>query len=193
MDKRDVIYFFDNLAESWDKNINRNEKVIQKILDNGGVKAGVNVLDVACGTGVLFPDYIKRNVNSITAIDISPKMVEIARKKFPDINIICGDVENTAFDKTFDCVTVYNAFPHFPNPRNLIKALADLTAVGGRLSVAHGMSREALKVHHKNASHVSLALPDADDLANLFSEWFEIETAISNDKFYQVVGIKKDE
>ena len=54
MEQQEVIRFFDRCAPSWDVGLVRNEAVISAILDNAGVKAGVDVLDVACGTGVLF-------------------------------------------------------------------------------------------------------------------------------------------
>ena len=53
IDKQDVVAFFNRCAPSWDENMIRNEEVITKILDNGGVVKDVSVLDVACGTGVL--------------------------------------------------------------------------------------------------------------------------------------------
>ncbi len=193
MKKEDIRDFFDRCADWWDDDMIRNDSVIEKILDNGGVTPGVDVLDVACGTGVLFPDYLKRRVSSVTAIDISPKMVEVARKKFPEINIICGDAETTVFEEKFDAIMIYNAFPHFPDPVNLIKCLAEFTVPGGKLSVAHGMSRNALMEHHKRAENVSLILPEAEKLAEIFAQWFDVDKIISNDQMYQVVGIRKKE
>lgn len=116
MNKADVIAFFDRCAPEWDADMIRNEPVIQTILDNAGVCAGIDVLDVACGTGVLIPDYLKRSVRSVTGIDISPEMIRIAKKKFPQksVKLICGDVESVQLNRQFDCVMVYNAFPHFP-------------------------------------------------------------------------------
>ena len=58
IDKRDVQAFFDRLAPDWDAGMVRNEAVIARILDNAGVCEGCTVLDVACGTGVLFGDYV---------------------------------------------------------------------------------------------------------------------------------------
>lgn len=52
----------------------------------------MDVLDVACGTGVLFPDNLKRCVESVTGIDISPEMARLAAEKFPQVQVICGDV-----------------------------------------------------------------------------------------------------
>lgn len=194
MEKKDVIDFFDRCASWWDDDMVRHEDIISKILDNGSICAGIDVLDVACGTGVLFPDYLKRKVNSVTGIDISPEMVKIAQKKFPQIEVICGDVENVKFGRQFDAVMVYNAFPHFPNPAHLIEVLAGMTKQGGRLSVAHSMSRAQLHRHHEGrASSVSIELLDENELAKLFSQWFDVDIIISNDKMYQVSGLRKSQ
>ena len=192
MDKKEIISFFDRCAPWWDSDIIRNEDILSAILTHGGIREGADVLDVACGTGVLFPDYLKRGVASVTAIDISPEMAKLAQSKFPEVNVICGDVENTEFDRQFDVVMVYNAFPHFPDPAHLIEVLAKLTKPGGRLSVAHGMSREALIKHHERASTVSIDLLHEQELAKLFASWFHVDTVISNDRMYQVSGVRLD-
>ena len=94
IETREVIEFFDRLAPGWDAEMVRNDEIINTILDNAGVTDGRDVLDVACGTGVLIPDYLKRKVASVTGIDISPKMAEIARRKFTQetVTVLCGDV-----------------------------------------------------------------------------------------------------
>jgi demethylmenaquinone methyltransferase/2-methoxy-6-polyprenyl-1,4-benzoquinol methylase len=151
------------------------------------------VLDVACGTGVLFPDYLKRGVESVTGIDISPEMAKIAAAKFPEVRVICGDVEETKFDRQFDAVMVYNAFPHFPEPARLIEALAQVVKPGGRLSVAHSMSREKLQQHHSGrASKVSIDLIHEKELAALFAPFFDVDVIISNDRMYQVAGTRRE-
>ena len=73
MEQQAVIDFFDQAAAGWDAQLVRNEAVIGQILDNAGIRPGVSVLDVACGTGVLIPDYLKRGAAQITAIDIAPE------------------------------------------------------------------------------------------------------------------------
>ena len=83
---------------------------------------------------------------------------------------------------------VYNAFPHFGNPVHLIERLAMLVKSGGRLSIAHGMSREALLRHHQRASQVSIELLEIDELADLFKPYFEVEIIISDENMYQMVG-----
>ena len=191
MNQQKIISFFDKYAPFWDEGQIRNEEVIEKILKNGGIEKGISVLDVACGTGVLFPDYIKRGA-AVTAVDISPEMVKIAKKNFPEIDVICGDVEQTSFEKTFDAVMVYNAFPHFPDPERVIKRLSECLREGGRLSVAHGMSREALLKHHSGAAkEVSRELPTAEALAKMFEKYFKVDVIISDNEMYQVSGVKR--
>ena len=193
MNKQDISDFFDKCAPWWDADMIRNEVIITTILDNAGINTDMDILDVACGTGVLFPDYLKRGVNSVTGIDISPEMAKIAQEKFPEVRVLCGDVETFAFDKKFDVIMVYNAFPHFPDPKHLIDVLAKLVKPGGRLSVAHGMSRAQLQQHHAGrAAQVSIDLLHEKDLAALFAPYFDVDVIISNDRMYQVAGKRRE-
>lgn len=194
MNKSDVIAFFDRLAPQWDADMIRHDDIIASILDGAGVKAGVHVLDVACGTGVLIPDYLARNVASVTAVDISSEMIRIAREKFPQDNVrfLCGDVETLKPNREYDCIMVYNAFPHFPDPENLIRVLSGMLKPGGTLTVAHGMSRAQIDRHHEGvASKVSRGLIHEDSLAEIFSQHLSVTVKISNDRMYQVTGRKE--
>lgn len=196
MEKRDIIAFFDRCASSWDAELIKSDTIIGKILDNAEVGEGMDVLDVACGTGVMFDYYLQRKVASVTGIDIAPQMARIAAEKFasePKVQVICGDVEEYAFDRKFDRIVVYNAFPHFPYPKRLIKLLAGLLKEDGRLTVAHGASREVIDNHHSGAaSKVSNGLMTADSLKKIFDAHFDVETVISNRYMYQVSGVKRD-
>ena len=195
MNKSDVIDFFDRYAARWDADQIPKDAIINRILDNAGIGAGLEVLDVACGTGVLFPFYLERKVRNVTGIDISHEMARLATEKhkgIENIKVICGDVEETRFDKQFDSVMIYNAFPHFPDPERLIATMASLLKEGGRLTVAHSASREQIDDHHKGpASKVSNGLMYADELKAIFEPFFDVDIMISNQEMYQVSGTKK--
>lgn len=187
----DVIAFFDRLAPEWDTELIRNDEIIRTILDHAEVGFGKDILDVATGTGVLIPDYLERGAASITGIDISPKMAEIAREKFPQekVSILCGDVEETDFGRLFDCAVIYNAFPHFPDPERLIARLASLLKPDGTLTVAHGMSRQKIDEHHHGAArHVSNGLMNERELSEIFAKYLTVTVVISDERMYQVVG-----
>ena len=196
MEKKDIIEFFDRCAATWDADMIKSDVIIGKILDNAEVGPGMDVLDVACGTGVMFDYYLQRDVASVTGIDIAPEMAKIAAGKYATENrvqVICGDVEEVTFGKKFDRIVVYNAFPHFPYPKRLIKILAGLLKEDGRLTIAHGASREAIDNHHSGAaSKVSNGLMAAETLKRIFDAHFNVEVVISNRYMYQVSGVKRD-
>lgn len=191
MNKQDIIEFFDRLAPQWDRDMIKNDRIIETILENADIRPGQQILDVACGTGVMIPYYLQKNVASVVGIDISPEMTKIAREKFSQANvqILCGDIENTEFSQKFDRIVVYNAFPHFPDPENLIRTLANLLKPGGSVTVAHGMSRAHIEAHHKGAaSKVSLGLMHENDLAALMEKYLTVTVKISDDTMYQVTA-----
>ncbi len=191
MNKKDVIAFFDDCAKNWDSINLQNHNTINKILDIAGVCEGKMVLDVACGTGVLFDEYLKRNVESVTAIDISKEMVKLAKEKYSEINVICDDAETYDFDEKFDCIVIYNAFPHFVNSQVLLGNLVSHLNDGGRLTIAHGASREhIIKCHSGAADSVSNTLPTAENLAYLMGEFVAVDTIISDNEKYIVCGRK---
>lgn len=193
MDKKDIMQFFDRMAPQWDADMIRSDEIIGKILDGAQIGPGVDVLDVACGTGVLFPDYLARQVGSVTAVDIAPEMVKIAAAKYPreNITVLCADVEELSGEKQFDRIMVYNAFPHFPDPENLIATLSGMLRPGGTLTVAHGMSRAQIDHRHEGAaSKVSRGLIHEDELAAMFQKHLTVTVKISDDRMYQVTGRK---
>ncbi len=192
MDKQSVISFFDNCAPRWDEISVQKDSVLNQILDYAGVKSDVTLLDVACGTGVLFDKYIERGVTNLTAIDISPEMVKKAQQKYNEIDIVCGDAEEYNFEKRFDCIIVFNAFPHFVNPQFLLGNLVSHLNNGGRLTIAHGASREdIIKCHSGVAESISKVLPTAEELADLMKDYLTVDTVISDCEKYIVSGVRK--
>ena len=135
MNKQNVIDFFDKAAAGWDRVNGQNRQAVAFILDHAGLFPGARVLDVACGTGVLFPEYRARAVGQLTGVDISREMIRAAQAKFPEARLLCADAETEPLGE-FDCIVVYNAFPHFAEPERLIRKLASELAPGGTLTVA---------------------------------------------------------
>lgn len=190
MNKNDVIQFFNNHAETWDDHRIRNQKVVDYILDEAGVKEGASVLDIGCGTGELFEDYENRKVGILMGVDIASKMLEVARRKYPYVSTICADATELTLESRFDCIVVYNAFPHFPYPEKLIHQMSHLLKPGGRFTIAHGMSRAAIDKHHEGeAKKISLGLMKADDLADLMSKYLTVDKIVSDKEKYLVSGV----
>ena len=192
MNKQDIINFFDMCAPTWDAEMIKSDEIIEDILDRAKIGADTRVLDVACGTGVMFPYYVARGAN-VTGIDISPKMVKIAQKNFPEIETLCADATEISFEKGFGAVMIYNAFPHFPDPRDAIRKLSRHLTPGGSLTVAHGMGRDMINRHHEGAaSKVSIGLMPAAELAEIFSEFLDVSVVVDEADRYIVCGICKN-
>jgi len=85
-----------------------------------------DLLDCGCGTApmlsLLYKKYPKKNY---TGIDLTPKMIEVAkRKKMKNVKLIVGDCENLPFaDNSFDVVICCESFHHYPNPQDFFNSV----------------------------------------------------------------------
>lgn len=194
MNKEEIILFFDNVAENWDAQMIKSDEKIERILDVAEVTAEKVILDVGCGTGVLIPYYLKRNVEKCVGVDISPKMAEIVRKKFKNnknVEILCADAESYQFEENFDSIIIYNAFPHFVSFQKLFKNLSDCLNENGRITIAHGMSRnDIINCHSGSAEKVSQILPRVEEAAKIMAPFFDVDIKISTEDIYIVSGTK---
>ena len=76
------------------------------------------VLEIACGTGHWTKIISGReDVVSVTALDASPEMIEIARGKAPDATFTCADIFNWVPDRAYDTVFFGFWLSHIPSAR----------------------------------------------------------------------------
>lgn len=191
MDKKAITCFFDKCSEKWDENLKTDDNKMNEIMDAAGIGQDKRILDIACGTGVMFNYYLNRDVSEITGVDISSKMIEICRKKFSNnekINVICGDADEIEFCNKYDCCMIFNAFPHFCSPLQLLKNLKKSVKTGGSITVAHDDGRNAIDKHHLGeAKPYSNGLMSADDLVDIFEKaGLNVKIKISRDDIYIV-------
>lgn len=77
--------------------------------------AANDALEIGCGTG-RFARALAARFASVTAIDISPASLELARARsteHPNIDYVCADVESWAWpESSFDCVVCLAALHH---------------------------------------------------------------------------------
>lgn len=108
-------------------------------------RATGDVLDVACGTGENFP--FLSSAGTVTAVDLSPGMLERARHRAAglgrDIDLRQMSAQALGFpDGSFDTVTTAMATCTFPDPVAALREMARVTRPGGRmLLLEHGRSR----------------------------------------------------
>lgn len=78
-------------------------------------RENISVLDVGCGIGHFYGFLDEMGLLSslkinYSGIDISKKMIEFAKKKFPDINFDIVDLINDKFDEKYDYVVCSGIF-----------------------------------------------------------------------------------
>ena len=186
--------FFDLCAETWDRSCSHDPAKIAAIVTLADLRAGARVADVACGTGVLFPEILSRGPGFLLGIDLSDKMIEKARGKFSDprLHLIAADCF-TVRASDFDTVFLYGAYPHFPDKARLAAHLAGMLKPGGRLMVAHSEGRNAINGYHKGerVGRISWDLRPAEEEAARFSEAFRIDMVADTEGIYLFSGTKK--
>lgn len=194
IEKSKVADFFDKRAPVWDSVAVDCSDKIHRIMEAANITKGDTILDIACGTGILVPFYLKNGAKEILGVDISPEMINLAKDKFPHNNVsfICADAEETEFLQKYNQAMIFDAFPHFSNPLKLINNVSKALIPDGRLTIAHSMGAAQLdELHKKAAPGVSRHLIPAQDLSELMEECFKVDTVISTEDIYVVSGTVK--
>jgi 2-polyprenyl-6-hydroxyphenyl methylase / 3-demethylubiquinone-9 3-methyltransferase len=102
---------------------------------------GARVLDVGCGGGLL-AESLARAGAKVTAIDLAPGMIEVARlhameqKLDIDYRLVAAEAVAAGAPGTFDVVTCMEMLEHVPEPAQMITTLALLLRPGGALFVS---------------------------------------------------------
>lgn len=108
--------------------------------------AGANVVDVGCGGGLL-SEAMARAGARVTAIDLAPELLEVARLHLletqlvePSLSVdyLQRSAEDLADERAggFDVVTCMELLEHVPDPAALLQACVTLLRPGGALFVS---------------------------------------------------------
>jgi len=116
--------FYDKFAKYYDSfylpqlNYKANSERIRTIIKERKHSRGMDMLDVACGTGNHFK-YLKKYFN-ITGLDINHEMLKIARGKYPDIKFIRDDMRTFRLNRQFDVIVcLFSSIGHLKTYGNL--------------------------------------------------------------------------
>jgi SAM-dependent methyltransferase len=104
---------------------------VAPLLQAAGVKPGVRLLDVACGTGVGSAQAAALGAR-VTGVDFSPEMIAEAEKRHPQIAFHTADAEQLPFaDASFDAVVANFGIHHVERPQRAIAQARRVLAPGG--------------------------------------------------------------
>jgi ubiquinone/menaquinone biosynthesis C-methylase UbiE len=122
-------YFIPALFQEW----------AGKVANEAEIQQGQKVLDVACGTGVLAREVLKRvgSEGSVFGLDINEGMLAVAREKNPSIEWRKGAAESIPFeDESFDTVISQFGLMFFVDKTSAIKEMFRVLKSGGRIAIA---------------------------------------------------------
>jgi SAM-dependent methyltransferase len=120
---------FDQHAEAYDRfRPTYPDAVIDELL--GPVPAGLDVLDVGCGTGIASRQIAQRGAK-VLGVELAPRMAEIARGHGVDVEIAAFEGWDAA-GRTFDRVTSAQAWHWLDLPIATAK-VASVLRPGGKL------------------------------------------------------------
>ena len=128
---------FDRLAElsdedGWDHNAHYHAFLLEHLPARCS-----EALEVGCGTGA-FARSLAERCERVVAIDLSPRMVEVARSRsggHPNVEYLLADANSWEFpEERFDCVASVTTLHHLPLAPTLRK-MRDALGPGGTLLV----------------------------------------------------------
>ncbi len=134
-DKQKEIAFFDSHAavDAYDVFApETNALLIDAFVRLSELPAGSRVADLGCGSGV-FTDVLRQKGYASTGVDLSPKLIGIARTKYSGIEFVEGDVEHLPFaDGSFDGVLLSGLVHHLPDPARCAAEVFRVLRPGGK-------------------------------------------------------------
>jgi len=121
--------------------------VTAAIVGAAAFRPGQRVLDVGCGTGTLLAAAVAAGATAV-GVDVSPGMVEAARRRVPDATVVVDDAQTAdvlarAPGAAFDLVVSRFGVMFFPDPVAAFGNVRRAAAPGARLVFACWRDREA--------------------------------------------------
>jgi SAM-dependent methyltransferase len=149
------IAFFDQHAPTWDQTGPDPAATLRRLQElNGrlGLRAGMDVLEVGCGTGQItgwLAGLVKPG--KVVAADFSPAMLAQARERGVDADFVLLDIcREQPVQRQSDVVLCFHSFPHFRDPGAALRQLARHLKPGGWFLVLHLVGSTQLNAfHHK--------------------------------------------
>jgi ubiquinone/menaquinone biosynthesis C-methylase UbiE len=118
-DKRKEIAFFDRHAEEDDYDVFTPEasaRLVDAVVRLSGLSPPAKFIDLGCGSGV-FTHLLQRAGYMCVGLDLSGKLIRLARRRYPGIEFVQGDIEHLPFaDGSFDGALLSGVVHHLPDP-----------------------------------------------------------------------------
>jgi ubiquinone/menaquinone biosynthesis C-methylase UbiE len=133
--KQTEIAFFDNhgAADAYDVfTPDTNDRLIDLFVRLSRLPPGARVVDLGCGSGV-FTNLLKQRGYICSGVDLSPKLIALARAKYSGIEFIEGDIEKLpCADASFDGALLSGVVHHLPEISRCAAEVFRILRPGGK-------------------------------------------------------------
>lgn len=183
---KELAKYYD-LLYSW-KDYEKESETIHKLIGKYKRIEGNKLLDVACGTGNHI-QYLKGHYN-ISGLDLNNDMMDIARKKFPNLKFYKKDMTSFNLKRKFDVITcLFSSIGYVKTYNNLEKTISTFSKhleKGGVMIIEPFFTKET---YHTGTTHATFVdKPDAK-ICRMNISKTRGDTAILD--FYFLIATKK--
>ena len=149
--------YYDEIYGAMGKDYLAEAQTANKFIQKYKRSDGNTLLDVACGTGAHAGPLSKHY--KVTGLDLDPRMLTIARKKYPAIRFHQGDMTSFDLGRQFDVIVcLFSSIGYVKTNAKLQKAIKTMSRhlfPGGVLLIEPWFTPEQWKGGRANALHVN--------------------------------------
>lgn len=107
--KDQVARQFSRAAQTYDRAAQLQNEMAQRLLDQIPADLSGQAVDLGCGTGWSLQQIANLKRFELTAIDLAPGMIEVAKNRVPTADFHCADMESTPLENDFADLVYSNA------------------------------------------------------------------------------------
>jgi SAM-dependent methyltransferase len=116
MDPEAIGREYDKIAAHWQEpflqknGLSQFERAIRFTTNHGPA------LDIGCGSSGRFIDLLRKNGFAPEGLDVSEKMIALARERHPEVPFYHADISKWTFPKKYDFISAWDSTWHLPLP-----------------------------------------------------------------------------
>lgn len=168
---------YDLLAEKWNSNtfprnygIDEHKQAVRFLNKKN---APVYALDLGCGSSGRIIDLLLSYGFMVEGLDISPRMIELAKQRHPDLTFYHADICEWEFPRKYRFISAWDSIWHLPlavQEPVLKKILQNLNPGGVFIFTTGGLDAPAEKVDSAMGQPLYYSTPGIPSLLKLVSE-----------------------